>query len=161
MIKKTSAHGKQWISWHVRIVAPIPKMQQEKNPKKEVWGGTCHNVEHPTHGGPQPPWNTLLTVGVPHGGTPHSPWTCPTAEHPTHHGPAPPRKTLLTVDMPHSGTTHQLWTCPTVEHPTHHGPASPQNTLLTVASLQNTLFTLDRPTWDTLITQWKNTFTIN
>ena len=80
-------YGKQPIFWHVQMVAPIEK-------------GKTKNTEHPTHQRPAPGRNTLLTVDLPHRGTPYSPWTCLTAEHPTHCGPAPLRNTLLTTDLP-------------------------------------------------------------
>ena len=89
-------------------------------------------VPHPTHSWPAPPQNTLLTVNLPHRGTPYSLWTCPTAEHLSHLWPSPPWNKLLTLDLPHRGTRYSPRTCPTAEHPTHRGPAPPPNTLLTL-----------------------------
>ena len=77
-------------------------------------------AEHPTHHGPAKPWNillivnlphskkTLLTLNLPHRGTPYSPWACPTVDHPTHRGPAPPRNTLISLDLLHMKTTDSL-----------------------------------------------------
>ena len=93
-------------------------------------------AEHPTHREPAPLRKTLLTVDLPHCGTPHSPWTFNIAKHPTHCGLASQGNTLLTFDLPtvdlqHCKTPFSLWTCPTVEFPIHCGPAPPRNTLLT------------------------------
>ena len=117
----TSAYWRQPISQQVRIVAPIKKANRK--------GGR-----------PNPPWNTLLTVVLPHRGIPYSPWIYPTTEHPTHCEPAPPwntlltkvltqrgtpysprtfltQNTLLTLDLLHRGTPYSPWKCPTAEHP--------------------------------------------
>ena len=83
----------------MRIVAPI-----QKGKKWRI--GTCFTAESPTYRGPAPPWNTSLTVDLPHHGTPYSQWTCLTVEHPTHSGSAPLRSTLLTEDLPHHGTPY-------------------------------------------------------
>ena len=57
-----------WISRYLRIVAPIQKDQKRgvsAPPRKPYSLWTCPTVEHPTHRGPAPPWNTLLTLDLP------------------------------------------------------------------------------------------------
>ena len=125
---------------------------------------------------------TLLTVNLPHLGTPYLYWTSTIAEHPSHSRPAPPQYTLLTLDLPHHGTPYSLWTSTIAEHPSHRGPATPKTpyslwTCLTAerpthcgsAKPQKTLFIKclphcrtpylpwTCPIWNTLLTQRKKT----
>ena len=65
---KSPAYRKQEISRLVRVVPPIKKAKK---------GG---ELLQPTHRGPAPLRNTLLTVARPHRGTSYSLWTYPTAE---------------------------------------------------------------------------------
>ena len=58
---------------------------------------SCPTVEHPTHLGPCPPRNTLLTLDLAHHRTPYSPWTLPTTEHSTH------------LYQSHCGTPYSPW----------------------------------------------------
>ena len=74
---------------------------------------TFPTVKHPTHRGPAPLRNTLLTVELLHRWSPYWPCTCLTGEYPTHCEPAPPWNTLLTVEIPHCGTPGSPWTCST------------------------------------------------
>ena len=117
------------MSRRVRIVAPIPKRQQNKKSGTLYSQRTCPTAEHTTHHEPVPSQNTLL----PHHGTPYSSWTCPTTEYPTDLGHSLPRTTLCTMQLSHRGTPYSPRTCLTAENPTHCRPAPPRNTLLTLA----------------------------
>ena len=53
-LSKNPTYGKQWICQSVLMVASIKKATQTKT------------AEHPTYRGAAPPWNTLLTLDLPH-----------------------------------------------------------------------------------------------
>ena len=93
---------------------------------------------------PNPLWtvplkNTLLTVDLPHRGTPYSTWTCPCAKRPYLGWTCPTSNTPLTVDLTHNRTPYSSWTSPTRDHPTHCWPAPPRNTLLTLDHVEHLL----------------------
>ena len=136
--------------WIVAFKQNIAKILNEEHPTCEAMPNqgthyspwTCPITEHLTHHGPAPPWNTLLSVDLPHRGRPkypwtfplrnsliivvlphrgirYPPWTVPPAEHPTHRGPFPMQSTLLNSDFPHRITCYSPLTYPTAEHPSH------------------------------------------
>ena len=88
---------------------------------------TCPNAEHPTHRGPAPPRNTLLTVDLHHRGTPYLSWTWPNTEHPSNCGPASARNTLLNLNFPHCVTPYSPWTCSISEHSTTYRLNQPRS----------------------------------
>ena len=60
-------------------------------------GQNCPSTEHPTHRGPAPPRNTVLTMVLPCRWTPYSLWTFPTKEQLTHLGTSSLWNYLLTT----------------------------------------------------------------